>query len=426
VDQLKNIIKKLTDQQDGVDERRRRQKAGGRAFDFRLYRRRHVLFRVAYFGWNYHGFAVQETTGKTVESELFRALTLTRLIESRETSNYHRCGRTDKGVSALGQVISIDVRTNMLEGPGVFDYEGCRADERDKKDVREIDYCKVLNANLPPDIQVLAWAPCPRPDFSARFDCSARAYRYFFPLARLDLLAMNEAAELLVGEHDFRNLCKPDVANGVVNYRRRIIRASVRCLDTSSSAYTMCVAEIEGKAFLWHQIRCIMSILFLVGQGKEPASVVSQLLDVEANPRRPQYVMAADFPLNLFECRYDDVTAADWIYEPEAVRFLLRQFQAVWTEHQVKATMAREALERLESDAAVANAAMGNCSNNSHDKKGNEDEGNDMQALLPGHQLDPLLPRSRAKSYTPLMQMLTCPSVEEKIENCKRLKLSQN
>ena len=52
--------------------------------------------RVAYFGWDYHGFAVQETTGKTIESELFSALKKTRLIEDRESSNYHRCGRTDK------------------------------------------------------------------------------------------------------------------------------------------------------------------------------------------------------------------------------------------------------------------------------------------------------------------------------------------
>ena len=61
--------------------------------------------KVTYFGWDYHGFAVQEITGKTIESELFRALAVTRLIEGRETSNYHRCGRTDKGVSAFGQII---------------------------------------------------------------------------------------------------------------------------------------------------------------------------------------------------------------------------------------------------------------------------------------------------------------------------------
>jgi len=47
---------------------------------------------------------VQEDTEKTVEAVLFDALLKTRLIESRATSNYHRCGRTDKGVSAFSQV----------------------------------------------------------------------------------------------------------------------------------------------------------------------------------------------------------------------------------------------------------------------------------------------------------------------------------
>jgi len=50
------------------------------------------------------GFAVQEDSEKTVEAALFDALLKTRLIESRATSNYHRCGRTDKGVSAFSQV----------------------------------------------------------------------------------------------------------------------------------------------------------------------------------------------------------------------------------------------------------------------------------------------------------------------------------
>ena len=106
--QLKNIIKKLTGQENSeadVNEDRSKKRRKERKFDFSLYKKRHVLFKVSYFGWDYHGFAVQEITGKTIESELFRALAVTRLIESRETSNYHRCGRTDKGVSAFSQII---------------------------------------------------------------------------------------------------------------------------------------------------------------------------------------------------------------------------------------------------------------------------------------------------------------------------------
>lgn len=69
--------------------------------------KRHVLLKFYYFGWNYQGYVTQEDTVKTVEHFLFHALEKCCLIKDRESSNYHRCGRTDKGVSAFSQVISI-------------------------------------------------------------------------------------------------------------------------------------------------------------------------------------------------------------------------------------------------------------------------------------------------------------------------------
>lgn len=65
---------------------------------------RHVLLKLYYLGWDYQGFATQEESAKTIEYHLFAALKRTCLINSREKSNYHRCGRTDKGVSAFSQV----------------------------------------------------------------------------------------------------------------------------------------------------------------------------------------------------------------------------------------------------------------------------------------------------------------------------------
>lgn len=49
--------------------------------------------------------------------------------------------------------------------------------------------------------------------------------------------------------------------------------------------YEMCVATIEGEAFLWHQIRCIMAILLMIGEGKESPGVMADLLDVNKHPR---------------------------------------------------------------------------------------------------------------------------------------------
>ncbi len=63
--------------------------------------------------------------------------------------------------------------------------------------------------------------------------------------------------------------------------------------------------------------------------------MVEDLLDVRATPRRPQYVMAADFPLNLFHCQYDE-GEAEWRFDREAVVYFVRQFQELWTKHQVQ------------------------------------------------------------------------------------------
>lgn len=80
--------------------------ANCKQFCFHSYRchTRHVLLKLYYLGWDYQGFAAQEDSTQTIEYHLFAALQKTCLIESRETANYHRCGRTDKGVSALSQV----------------------------------------------------------------------------------------------------------------------------------------------------------------------------------------------------------------------------------------------------------------------------------------------------------------------------------
>lgn len=72
-------------------------------FCFR-YPKQHIAIKLLYLGWDYQGFASIEDSTRTIEHHLFAALTKSCLIESRETSDYNRCGRTDKTVSAFDQV----------------------------------------------------------------------------------------------------------------------------------------------------------------------------------------------------------------------------------------------------------------------------------------------------------------------------------
>lgn len=399
VKQLETHVKQLQDiiaKSNSATSSHQKVAAEKHPFDFSKYNKRHVALKLMYLGWNCQGFAVQEDTANTIESSLFQALLKTRLIESRETSNYHRCGRTDKGVSALGQVISIDLRSTAISGVGVKPHDGATAAGMDKS---EIPYVRILNKVLPLHIRVLAWSPVAS-DFSARFDCIQRSYKYCFPKGDLNINAMNEAASLLLGEHDFRNLCKMDVGNGVTNYTRNISEAVIVELEASSeeSGYRMHKLTVTGKAFLWHQIRCIMAVLFLVGQGKEKPDIVSQLLDVEHCPRKPQYSMASDFPLMLFDCNYEDLI---WRYDRVEHVSNLQHLQELWTQHSVKALVIRQMLNYLENKDDLAAQAV-RCQSVS---------------LVQGH---------KSKVYKPLLQRHKCESLEDRIEHyVKRRKIER-
>lgn len=198
---------------------------------FRIHKR-HVLLKFYYLGWDYQGFAVQEDTTNTIEHHLFAALKKSCLIENREESNYHRCGRTDKGVSAFSQVISLDVRSKLSP------------DEQNNLD-KELSYCKILNRLLPQNIRCICWSPA-AVDFSARFNCKQRGYKYFFPRGNLNINHMNTAVKYIIGTHDFRNICKMDVANGVVSFIRAISNAEVSLCSKDSKRQ-----EISGIILLY-------------------------------------------------------------------------------------------------------------------------------------------------------------------------------
>jgi len=214
---------------------------------------------------------------------------------------------------------------------------------------------------------------------------------------------MREAAALLVGVHDYRNFCRVDRSKGSdQNFVRHIYRfeivptgpavyaaahGSLRTAGTlmkscawragampCSGARTdpdkqMYMAVVVGKAFLWHQIRCMMAVLFAVGEGhedvsvraagkgrqqngatadltagcprpsREPPQVVSALLDVERTPLKPQYEMAPELPLVLYDCGFEDVR---FLGEPEELARLTAHLHAKWLERQLMATLTDE------------------------------------------------------------------------------------
>lgn len=362
---------------------KKRQKKA-KPFDPSKYNTRLIALKFAYLGGNYNGFehhSNNATPLPTIEEELWKALTKTKLIfpkhkegqneddVSWEGCDYSKCGRTDRGVSAFGQVIGVRVRSNRpKEWPAENQDEdkdmndAQDADETEKPPPKifdpirdELPYIQLINRVLPPDIRILAWCPHTPEDFSARFNCKERRYRYFFtnpgyiPLPGsepasgdgwLDIEAMSEAAKKYEGLHDFRNLCKVDPSKQISKFERRIFHAGIHEVDPSHSVESQTLSpklyyfEVRGSAFLWHQVRHLVAVVFLVGQGYEKPSIVDDLLDIEKTPARPVYEMASDIPLVLWDCIFPDpetitkgdhangngcvdqgyVDAMDWVY----------------------------------------------------------------------------------------------------------------
>lgn len=320
-------------------------------FDFSHYPRRKIALRFTYAGWEYGGLAYQpgQTPLPTVEGVLFDALVQTRLIDGTkgfEGCEWERCGRTDRGVSGAGNAISLWVRSaipqNTPAGGGGTDDPSSSSDVQNTASVpmssatkKELRYISMLNRVLPPTIRVIAWSPV-APTFSSRFACKYRHYKYFFHSRNLDIPRMQDAASRLLGEHDFRNLCKLDASKQIANFRRTILEASITParLEGRASLDGVWVLDLRGTAFLYNQVRHIVAVLFLVGARLEHPSLMTALLNVdkerpyaafkqgEPTPsivdRKPEYQMADGLPLVLWDCAYLDEDVQWQIDEGEA------------------------------------------------------------------------------------------------------------
>lgn len=296
-------------------------------FDFSKHPKRFIALKFAYLGWNYNGlnFQNEPTPLPTVEEEILKAMATAKLVLEADPAacNFSRCGRTDKGVSAMNQVISLDVRSNLSA-------EDQSSIENDNK---EIPYVTILNSLLPTDIRITAICLRPPTGFDARFSCKYRHYKYLFKNDDLDLKLMQEAANKYEGVHDFRNFCKIDGSKQITNYFREVYSANI--IHLKDDYY---VFDLKGSAFLWHQVRCMIAVLFLVGQKLEKPTLVDDLMNVEKYPSRPNYMMAHDLPLVLYDCIFPEM---EWIVESNTKK-LTREYakmNGLALDYQVKAHM---------------------------------------------------------------------------------------
>jgi tRNA pseudouridine38/39 synthase len=361
------VPKDYDDRDDVTKHREKKKKKKKKEFEFGKYRTRKIAIEIAYCGAEHFGFSSQgaeehRSNVRTIEGALFEALKKCRLVDpmreifGEDSVEYSRCGRTDRGVSSLGNIVSLRVRSALNDEEDFCDYE------------KEIDYVGVLNRQLPDDVRALAWYPV-NDGFSSRFDCTTRTYEYYFTIVGgdgletrtkdvFDMEAMEIACKKLRGSHDFRNFCKMNVKD-CHDYKRDIKRCRISRIDDdndndnknnkNSEEKIDFKLTIEGSSFLWHMVRCIAAVLFQVGLGADAPNIIDDLLDLEKTPRKPLYSMAPEHPLVLVKCSYDESILGEHNRKisDEALEGLEMHAWAAERAHQLKANLWRDIKKRI-------------------------------------------------------------------------------
>lgn len=221
---------------------------------------RNIKVILQYEGTRYQGWQRQDSTGNTIQGKL-EALLTKMCGQKVEVSG---SGRTDAGVHAYGQVANFHIETAMAL-PEIMDY---------------------MNQYLPEDIAVTDIEEMPE-RFHSRLNAKGKTYRYrvinssiphifdrryvYTVEEKLDMEAMECAARLLCGTHDYKAFTS--------NKRSR--KSTVRTVDSiliEKKGDEICFT-FQGNGFLYHMVRIMMGTLLEVGMHKREAAQIEKLFE---------------------------------------------------------------------------------------------------------------------------------------------------
>lgn len=237
---------------------------GEHAEDEKKYPKKKVVLLMAYCGKGYYGMQRNPGTSqfRTIEDELVTALIKSGCIpenhgDDMKKMSFQRCARTDKGVSAAGQVVSLKVR--LIE-----------------------DIIEKINEHLPQQIRVLGLKRVTQ-GFNSKNNCDARTYSYMLPTVafspkdydtgnisafRLEpetLQKVNRLFALYKGTHNFHNFTSQKAPSDP-SARRYITEMS--CGEPFIRSNTeFAVITVRGQSFMLHQIRKMIGLVIAVIKG---------------------------------------------------------------------------------------------------------------------------------------------------------------
>jgi len=218
------------------------------------------LMSISYDGTNFYGFERQKNK-RTIQGEIERVLT----IINKKNVEIKGAGRTDRGVHAYDQKAHFNLDQSV-----------------------PIDrLLKAINSRLPDDIRI-NYIKEVDDKFHARFDCISKTYKYYINTneydimknnylynynKQLDIKSMKEAANLLLGAHNYQAY----VSGERLNYD-----SIIDSIDISNKDGILEFTFI-GKSFYRYMVRNLMGALLLVGENKIEPKCVKEMLDKKEN-----------------------------------------------------------------------------------------------------------------------------------------------
>jgi tRNA pseudouridine38-40 synthase len=225
-----------------------------------------LAVKFAYDGKDFSGYARQPGQ-RTIEQTLLNLLIEQKILKDAQTSCFRTASRTDRGVSALGNVCAFDTT-----------YSEEKVFQRLTKDLSDVFIY---------GIHAVASGFYPR-------HASRREYRYYLRRAGLDIERVLSAVSLFTGEHNFQNFARVEP-----------LKNPVRTIDNIivSEEQDFLVLDFYGQTFLWNQIRRIVSAVKKAGVGTLPSDAIREALQ---HPEKSvDFQVAAPEPLILKDVVYD-------------------------------------------------------------------------------------------------------------------------
>lgn len=220
---------------------------------------KNIKLWVQYDGTRYHGWQKQGNTDLTIQGKLEKIFS----VLSGKVTEVHGSGRTDEGVHALEQIANVRLDT-QLSPQGIKEY---------------------ANRYLPEDIAVLK-AEEVSERFHSRLNAVSKTYlyqietgakkdvflrKYYYGIGKsLNIEQMRQAAEFLVGEHDFKSFCS----------NKRMKKSTIRTILSIEIEEdgSRLMLRYRGNGFLQQMVRIMTGTLIEVGLGQRRPESVKDIL----------------------------------------------------------------------------------------------------------------------------------------------------